>query len=173
MSILLFKSLWPEAAITGIEASPKTFALLEQNVGCLPGVKVVNRVVSDTHGMTSFFSGANSLISSTKALRGGYDETTVEATPLSEFITSPVDLLKIDIEGSESAVFGELETSGKLRMVREMVVEYHHNLPGERHRLSLFLGRLERCGFDYELAASLPPRSGHFQDVLIRAKRHN
>lgn len=96
----------------------------------------------------------------------------MEAVPLSGFITGFVDLLKIDIEGSEIAVFGELEASGKMPLIRRMFIEYHHHLPGEGQRLSSFLDRLERCGFDYELAASLPKRSGNFQDVVIRAKRN-
>src|SRR5450631_739528 len=37
MSILLFKSLWPHSNITGIEASPETFAFLKENVKDLHG----------------------------------------------------------------------------------------------------------------------------------------
>jgi FkbM family methyltransferase len=171
MSILLFKSLWPQCNITGIEASPETFALLKENVKDLCGVTVVNKAVSNQYGVIPFYSGPNSLFNSTNALRGGARETLVEAAPLSEFITGSVDLLKIDIEGSEVAAFAELEASGKMPLIRQMFIEYHHQLPGEMHRLSSFLDRLERCGFHYELAASLPRRSGDFQDVLIRAKR--
>jgi len=172
MSILLFKSLWPECKITGIEASPETFALLKQNVKELPGVTILHKAVSDHDGVISFFSGENSLLASTNALRGGVREIPVDAVRLSDLIAGSVDLMKIDIEGSESAVFAELEVSGKLPMIRQMFIEYHHRLPGETGGLASFLARLERCGFDYELASSLPRRSGDFQDVLIRAKRH-
>jgi hypothetical protein len=94
----------------------------------------------------------------------------VEVAPLSEFISGPVDLLKVDIEGSEVAAFAELEASGKMPLIRQIFIEYHH-LPGETSSLASFLDRLERHGFTYELEATLPNRSADFQDVLIRAKR--
>jgi len=171
MSILLFKSLWPQSSIIGIEASPETFALLKENVKDLCGVTVVNKAVGDQYGVIPFYSGPNSLLSSTNRLRGGGKETLVESAPLSQFITGSVDLLKIDVEGSEVAAFADLEASGKMPLIHQMFIEYHHHLPGEIHTLSSFLDRLERCGFDYEVAASLPRRSGDPQDVLIRAKR--
>src|SRR5438552_957163 len=89
------------------------------------------------------------------------------------FIDDSIDLLKTDIEGSEIDAFAELEASGKMPLIRQMFIEYHHHLPGEMPGLSSFLGRLERCGFDYELAACLPSRSGSFQDIFIRAKRND
>ena len=171
MSILFFKSLWPDARITGIEASSETFAMLKQNVGNLPGVTLVNRAVSDRRGMISFYAGSSSLTASTNAFRGGGKEMRVEAVPLSDFIDGPVDLLKIDIEGGEMAVFAELEASGKLPLIHQLVIEYHHHLQGERGRFSSFLERLERCGFDYDLAAAMSWRPGRFQDILIRARR--
>lgn len=171
MSILLFKNLWPDASITGIEASPETFALLKQNVKDRPGVTVINKAISDRHGVIPLYSGYNSVLASANSLRGGGKPNSVEAAPLSEFITGSVDLLKVDIEGSEEDAFAELEASGKMPLISQMFIEYHHHLVGEAHRLSTFLDRLERCGFDYELAAALPKRYGGFQDVLIRAKR--
>ena len=171
MSILLFKSLWPKSRITGIEASPEMFRFLKENVKQLHGVTVMNKAVSYRRGQMAFYTNPSSLNSSTNALRSGGEEIFVEAAPLSDFIAGSVDLLKIDIEGSEMGAFAELEASGRLPLIRQMFIEYHHHLPGESHRLSSFLERLERGGFDYELAAALPRRSGGFQDVLIRAKR--
>ncbi|PYX06771.1 MAG: hypothetical protein DMG88_17400 [Acidobacteria bacterium] len=173
MSILLFKSLWPKSKILGIEASPETFLLLKENVKTLHDVTIVNKAVSGRRGIVPFYSGPNSLLSSTNALRGGGTEISVEAVPLSDFIDDSIDLLKTDIEGSEIDAFAELEASGKMPLIRQMFIEYHHHLPGEMPGLSSFLGRLERCGFDYELAACLPSRSGSFQDIFIRAKRND
>jgi FkbM family methyltransferase len=171
MSILLFKSLWPASKILGVEASPESFALLQHNVRNLPDVQVVNRAVSDRSGELTFYSTPGSLTGSTNALRGGEKGTVVEALPLSEFITGPVDLLKIDIEGSEVPAFAELEASGKMKLIDRMLIEYHHHIAGESHCLAAFLERLERNGFGYDLAASLPNDFGGVQDVLIRARR--
>jgi FkbM family methyltransferase len=173
MSILLFKSLWPTCKILGVEASPETFALLQQNVRNLPDVKVVNRAVSDRSGELTFYSTPGSLIGSTNPARGGDKGTVVETVPLSEFITGPVDLLKIDIEGSEIPAFAELEASGKMRLIDRMLIEYHHHVQGESQGLAAFIERLERNGFEYDLSASLPRDVGGMQDVLIRAVRSN
>jgi hypothetical protein len=67
---------------------------------------------------------------------------------------------------------GSHEAKLAARLVREMIIESHHNLAGEQHKLSLFLGRLERCGFDYELSAFAAAIGPLFQDLLIRAKRN-
>ncbi len=171
MSILLFKSLWPACRVLGVEASAEIFAMLQQNVQGLADVTVVNRAVSDRHGEITFYSTPSSLMGSTNALRGGSLGRTVEKAPLSEFITGPVDLLKIDIEGSEIAAFAELEASGKMPLIYQMFIEYHHHIPGEWHSLAVFLERLERCGFVYEVAATLPDDFGGMQDVVIRARR--
>lgn len=169
MSILYFKSCWPNAKITGVEASPGTFVLLKENVGGLNDVTLINKAVSDKNGTIPFYTVASLGVSSTNPLRGIGSEVAVEAAPLSDFINGPLDLLKIDIEGAEIAAFNELEASGKFSMIRQMFIEYHHHLPGEDHAFSSFLGRLERCGFDYEIAASMPGRGTEFQDIVIRA----
>jgi FkbM family methyltransferase len=173
MSILYFKSCWPDAKITGVEASPYTFALLKENTAGLKDVLLINKAVGDKGGMISFYTVPGLGVSSTNPMRGGGIETTVETAPLSYFIDGPLDLLKIDIEGSETAAFEELEASGKMPLIGFMFIEYHHHLPDENHGLSSFLSRLERCGFDYETASFMPKSAGGFQDIIIRAWRGN
>jgi FkbM family methyltransferase len=172
MSILYFKSLWPETKITGVEAAPDTFALLRKNVAAMSDVRLVNAAVCDRHGTMAFYpSSPNSMTGSTNALRSGGDATMVRTIPFSELVNEPVDLLKIDIEGSETAAFTELEQSGKIRMIREMLIEYHYNLPGENNSLTEFLDRLTRCGFDYEVSGNLPDGFGECHDMFIWARR--
>ncbi len=173
MSILYFKSCWPDAKILGVEASPGTFALLKENARGLKDVMLVNKAVADRSGMIPFYTVPGLGVSSTNPMRGSGKETIVEAAPLSYFIDGPLDLLKIDIEGSETAAFEELEASGKMPLISFMFIEYHHHLPGEDHGLSSFLSRLERCGFDYETASFMPKAAGGFQDIVIRAWRRN
>ena len=169
VSILWFKSLWPQATVLGVEASPQIFEYLKQNVEGLPGVTVLNLAVSDHAGQIMFYSTPASLVGSTNSLRGGSSGVLVEALPLSGFLSVPVDLLKIDIEGAEMAAFAELESSGKLALVRRVIVEYHHRLPGDTQSLANFFARLERNGFTLELAAQRPDPAGGMQDILIHA----
>ena len=98
----------------------------------------------------------------------------MEAVRLSECLDEEVDFLKMDIEGSETAVLHELSSSGKLRRIRQMAVEYHHHLRPEADDLSGFLRVLEESGFGYQLQTRCfrRPLSGpRFQDVLIYAFR--
>jgi FkbM family methyltransferase len=171
MSILYFKSLWPDAKIVGVEASPETFALLQKNVRTLSDVSVLNVAVCDRHGTMSFYpSSPNSLTGSSNAIRSGGDAIVVESIPMSDLVDGPIDLLKMDIEGSETAAFTELESSGKMHLIREMFIEYHFHLPGETDCLTQFLDRLTRCGFEFELGASLPKVFGESHDMFIWAK---
>jgi FkbM family methyltransferase len=173
MSILYFKSIWPEAKITGVEASPETFALLKKNVESLNDVSLVEAAVCDRHGeMTFYTSSPNSMTGSTNAVRSGGATVTVKTIPLSELVNEPIDLLKIDIEGSEMTAFRELESSGKMQLIREMLIEYHCNLPGETNSLTEFLDRLTRCGFAYELSGEMPATMGECHDMFVWARRH-
>ncbi len=173
MSILFFKTLWPDCRITGIEASPGNFSILAQNIDGMEGVKILNRAVSSDQSTTvAFYEGLNPSMASTNPVRSKSNNAImVDTVRLSELITDHVDLLKMDVEGSETGAFVDLETSGKLAMVKRMLIEYHHQLSPETPPLSQFLSRLERWGFDYEIAAHMPQRPGQFQDILIRAQQ--
>jgi Methyltransferase FkbM domain len=131
----------------------------------------MNLAVSDKKGQLTFYSTPGSLTGSSNALRGGEKGTEVESVPISDLITGPLDLLKIDIEGRETAAFAELDASGKMKLIDQMLIEYHHNQPGESHSLAAFLERLERNGFEYDLGGHLLNHVAGVQDVSIRAKR--
>ena len=104
-------------------------------------------------------------------------ELEVECRRLSGFVTNDeIDLLKIDVEGAEQEVLSDLATSGKLQLVKQMHIEYHHHIDLKVDALSRTLRLLEDEGFGYQLGANssrfLAP---HFQDILIRCYRkpHN
>jgi hypothetical protein len=67
---------------------------------------------------------------------------------LSDYLDEPVDFLKLNIEGEELPVLQEAAASGKLRNVREMVLEYHGWPDGEQH-LGDILNLLDRHGYRY------------------------
>ena len=95
---------------------------------------------------------------------------------LSTFISGEIDLLKLDIEGMEEPVLDELAASSKLRLVREMMIEVHHNLPGSPSRLSRILSLLEHNGFHYHVVNVYSPSlsdCSEFQDVVIHAQRQD
>ena len=97
----------------------------------------------------------------------------VPARCLSGFIEGDVDLLKLDVEGAETRVLQDLAKSGKLVSIRQMVLEYHHNLPGERPDMSSFLRILEENQFRYQILTfgALEAVPEGFQDLMIYACR--
>jgi FkbM family methyltransferase len=179
MATLYFKWLYPQARIQAFEPDPTTFALLEKNVSQnhLRDVTLHNCALWNEEGQIEFFidqSIAGSLLMSTQESRlKGSRPIRVPSRRLSDYIEESIDFLKLDVEGAEHQVLCDLLGSGKAKLIRQMVIEYHHRLGDEPCRLSEFLGHLEQAGFAYQIHASLFPvtSKGVFQDMLIGAYR--
>lgn len=172
MSVLYFKYLFPHARIIAFEANPSAFRLLEKNMSAngIRDVEPHNAALSDREGEISFFvsSDPGTLHGSTRGDRGGSVELTVKATRLSQCLRrqQEVDLVKMDVEGSELSIVDELVESSTLRRVGQYIVEYHHRIDGDRSVLADFLRKFETNGYDYNLKAGFR-KPGAFQDVLI------
>lgn len=176
MSVLYFKFLYPKAELLAFEPSAATFALLEQNVtrNALSGVRLQRKALAGRDGPIEFFIDADdgeSFLQSTIRERMPKSHETVEGVRLSRYIDRPVDFLKLDVEGSEMEVLRDLRDAGKLALVREMVVEYHHHIRRGEDGLSELLALLEAAGFSYQLTSGFPApfERDRFQDVLVYA----
>ena len=97
----------------------------------------------------------------------------METVRLSHFINREVDLLKLDIEGAELMVLEDLAGNGKLSLIREMIIEYHHHMDQNGDEFSRFLAILEGNGFGYQVYSNLtvPFSRETFQDILVYAYR--
>ena len=133
LSTLYFKQLHPDAQITALEPHPESFELLEKNLfeNQIDGVTAIQVALSDHFGEEPFFRDkTNECWRSTAGFHNGSwlgiqesEEITVSTQLLSEFITHPVDLLKMDIEGAEQKVlFASQEI---LPLIKEMNIEFH------------------------------------------------
>jgi FkbM family methyltransferase len=178
VSILYFKSLYPEARIVGFEPFEPAYQALLANIhdNGLQDVEVHQVALSPERGTVDLFYNPDhlgSLSMSTRQERIRGATQAVKAAPLSDYIDEPVDLLKIDIEGAEVPVLRELAASGKLAMIRQMIVEYHHHVRTDEDSFAEFLHLLESNGFGYRLSGQYNPRSQkeRFQDLLIHAYR--
>jgi FkbM family methyltransferase len=180
ISILFFKTMYPRAEIIGFEPDPATFLKLRENIqqNDLTGIVLHQCALSDRDGEIDFFYSSNepgALTMSTLEERLNGERISVPSRRLSSFITGPVDLLKIDIEGAEQRVLTELAESGKLRSIRQIHLEYHHHLSPDVDTLSSTLALLEHAGFGYTLTAERrfgkAPEAGAFQDVGIYCYR--
>lgn len=157
LATLYFKHLYPKARIVAFEADPATAAVLRENVvsNHLEGVTIHNLMLAGGEGEFAFYSGgeANLMGSANPSRVAQGREIKVSGTRLSLFVDGEVDLLKLDVEGSESDVLADLNASKKLSKVRQMVIEYHHKIGGAKSRLAEFLKLLEENGFEYQLAS--------------------
>src|SRR5215211_233929 len=181
MSILFFKTLYPNAKIIGFEPEESTYALLRKNIGSngLKGVRVYQVALGMEDTTTSFFvdpEQPGSLLMSTNKARLPKKEILVRQRKLSAFIDREVDCLKLDVEGAEDAVLQDLVSTGIITRIDQMLVEYHHHIDKNKDAFGAFLGQLEKSGFGYQISTSYPIReraSGDpiFQDVQVYAYR--
>lgn len=163
MSVLYFKSVYPDARIVCFEPDPEVFKALQQNLitNDLDDVTLVNAGLAKNEGVLSFNSDN---ADGGKIVQNNQGNMQIKAVRLSKYISGPVDFLKLNVEGQELPVLQEVEESGKLRSIKEMVIEYH-GWPDEDQGLGEILTILDRNGFRYLIhdfdgetcSASKPP----------------
>jgi FkbM family methyltransferase len=151
MSVLYYKLIYPHAKVTTFEPDPSVFGYLQDNLARhgINDVQLVQAAVCGREGSLTFHSDgkyASNLASETAPLEEGWTKQRVPCVRLSSYLTTPIEFLKINIEGAE---WEALADSGeRLRLVNEMVIEYHH-LPGLPRTLHHILDLLDRQGFEY------------------------
>jgi FkbM family methyltransferase len=155
LSILYFKALYPEARVLGFEPAPGTFQVLSENVknNRLKHIRLENKAVSNEEGKLAFY-GDRSKTSTLIKERGTGESAEVDVVRLSKYIDRKVSFLKLDVEGAEELVLNDLAAADKLRMIQQMIVEYHHHFTGDSDRLSRFLKILEDHNFGYQIEGS-------------------
>ncbi len=175
MSVLYFKTRYPDAQITAFEPDVAAFSCLRDNVAGnrLGGVCLNNKAVSGKDGHVVFWRDPDKegALGNTICPNTPKAASAADSVRLSAYVKGRVDLLKLDVEGAEFEVLEDLSSSGKLGFIRQMIVEYHLHMPGMPERLSGFLGLLEAAGFGYQLGGEIerPFSDGAFQALHIYA----
>lgn len=150
LSVLYFKSLFPSSRIIAVEPNPEAFKLLSENVEAngLTDVSLFNKAVWKKSQRKGFFidgteRGWNSTAGFYHGMWTGQQKTTeieVETITLSELMGDKyVDLMKVDIEGAETAVLTTSEAL--LKRVRNLIVEFHPLNERQDNKLLKFLRR--------------------------------
>lgn len=178
MATLFFKWMYPNSEIHAFEPDPSTFKLLTKNVeqNCLTNVHIHNAALVDKEGEIDFYIEGRKeglLEMSVKPQRKYKYKIKTAGVMLSKFINKEFDFVKLDIEGSEPAVLGNLDKEGRLRKIKELVIEYHYKIKGDDLRMSKFLKLLEDNGFEYQMDAKCIPlySKDQYQEILIYAYR--
>lgn len=152
MSILYFKHVYPKARVIGFEPDPVIFPYLQENItrNDLKDVQLVQAALAAKEGTLTFYSDGKYGSTIAEHLPADIPEDwtrhEVPCVRLRNYLTEPVDFLKVNIEGAEWEVLADSED--RLRQVREMVIEYHH-LPGLPRTLHEILALLHRQRFEY------------------------
>ena len=141
-SVVYFKTVYPNARITAVEADPRISICSLGTVSTLTSSCFIAR---DGYPRPSSVrerrpdAGRDSVLPELRA------SSIVAAVTLDDLVDGPVDFLKIDIEGAESAA---LAACNKLGLVKQLFVEYH-SLEHSAQTLGELLGELRDAGFRY------------------------
>jgi FkbM family methyltransferase len=157
VSLLYVKIRAPHAQVMCFEPNPAARAVLEKNIeanGWKDDVRVFPFALGKERGVVEFFvtgevatSSSGSVANYLEKKGRALDSYIVDVDILSRHIGGKVDLLKIDIEGSEFDVLEELAAKDMFRSIATIQLEYHY-IPGFFTRpLRDILTLLESVGF--------------------------
>lgn len=135
LSVLYFKSRYPNAHITAFEPNPNIFPLLEENIeyNDIKNVQLHNIAIGkDMDERELYIESSGFAAFSTASFRkdawNGKQKSRpiiVKTEPLSNYINKKVNLLKIDTEGAEYEILKELDESKTFSKIENLLVEYH------------------------------------------------
>lgn len=148
MATLYWKSLHPAAKIMAFEPDPDICRVFKENMRAngIADVQLIEAGLAAVAGDQLFTpDGADG-----GRMTHGSGSRTVRTDQLSKYLSEPVDLLKLNIEGQELPVLLEVESAGRMVNVRRMVVEYH-GWADAPQQLGDILNLLNRNGFRYTL----------------------
>ncbi|MFH1023626.1 MAG: FkbM family methyltransferase [Planctomycetota bacterium] len=163
VSVLYFKNRYPLSHIVAFEPEPNQFDVLVKNLernAVTKNVEVVQVALGEEDGEVEFLlsrSHGGRIVQHSNEGSGGHSlgHVSVKMRRLSHWINQDVDILKMNIEGGECEVLGEIEP--QIHRVKNIVIEYHY-IPGRPSRLHEILSLLHRNGFFYGL--------NHFDHML-------
>ena len=143
LSTIWFKLRYPHATVTLFEPDPELVSVLSDNLETLAlgDAEIVPVAVSGTSGPVSF--RRESPLSGRIAVES---EFTVDSVRLSDWMQDRVDLLKLDVEGSEFEVIEDLCASGAIDRVGSIICEIHGN-SRLQERVATLLSSLGPAGF--------------------------
>ncbi|RZL09213.1 MAG: FkbM family methyltransferase [Hymenobacter sp.] len=173
MAVVYFKKHFPQARILAFEPSPEAFRLLTRNVAAnnLRDVELHNVALAPAAGQVPFYTEADgaTLNGSLRPYAAGVRTVVVPARRLADYlpVATPIDLLKLDVEGAEPGILADLAHAGLLARFRHLLVEYHYPIgTAESPQLAACLQTLSSQGFAYYFQL-VYPRTAYGQDVIL------
>jgi FkbM family methyltransferase len=144
-----FARRFPGARIVAIEPDQTNFALLERNTRSYPTVKALRQGVW-THPAQLVIENPDDASWAFRVREAGADEDGFAATSIGEILETSgrdhIDLLKLDVEGTEYELFASPEADAWLSRTHTLVAELHEGIkPGTE---ALFEAAMRRHRFE-------------------------
>ena len=171
LTVLFFKKFYPDSLVYAFEPDPDNFKYLEKNVkqNKIKNIVLFNYGLSNFEGKTKFYCPKTVTKEYSSSIRGSvFDNTSfiskeetiekiVEIKKLSNLIKENkmeiIDLLKLDVEGSEWAIMGDI--SPFLGNISNVFMEYHYDDKMiEENPLSKIIHEFEKKKFFYSIYGS-------------------
>jgi FkbM family methyltransferase len=145
LSTIYFLQRYPNCDLTLFECDPEIIKKLKCNVPEIERgeVKLEPFALAADHHQAIFYRSGDDAGSMVQQHGDGFP---VECRPLSDYLETKIDLLKMNIEGAEMDVLAAC--GKKLRQVKEMIIEFH-SFTGHPQRLDELLKTLRDQGFRY------------------------
>ncbi len=168
VSLLYIKLRAPNSKVKCFEPNPAALEILRKNItenGWEEDVVVYPYALAKAKGEADFFIERDEATSFGASLSRGMAgkrplvSFKVRTERLSDYVSKPVDFLKIDIEGGEFDVLEDLAAAGKLNAISQIQMEYHYHPEFFQRRLSELLVFLEKEGFRIAVKATAEPHA--------------
>jgi FkbM family methyltransferase len=140
------KKQMPGARVVAFEPDPECYAALQYNCRGFADVQTMQAAVWTTECDLEFdpVGAVGGHVAELSGRNADADRIRVKAVRLRDYLTEPVEFLKMDIEGSELAVLEDCRD--RLSLVRLLFVEFH-SFEGKPQNLGRLVQILEDAGF--------------------------
>lgn len=127
ISALYFARRYPGARIIAIEPDPENYAMLERNTRHLPAIRAVQGAVWPRRASLSIIDPTRSRASKMVSEGEGRGPGGIRSVQLDDIVAEHgrIDILKLDIEGSEKALFEDPSCAGWLAQTHVIYTELH------------------------------------------------
>ena len=156
LASLYFLNLFPNACITAIEPDPICFSLLQKNLAWVTTSPLIlkNCALARQSGRRKFFPHAGDAGRLDVPLAPDLPMVEVDCLTLDNFLSEPIDFVKLDLEGAETEV---LASSRHLHQVHHLFIE-HHSFINRPQDLDQALRSLSQSGFRYWIQSQFLPK---------------